>query len=173
MDGLAPLLVTFVGIIAASLLLQSLAFVGIYRSLRRLAARIDDVSSDLVKHVDAQSAKVEELLTIIKGMAEGVRTLQEGLSATGAIVQKRIVELDAFIAEVTDVARLQIVRVQDVVDTAARRIEETIDTFHNSVLVPVNEVNAIARGVKVALDVLLRKRKGPSSSTPQDEEMFI
>jgi methyl-accepting chemotaxis protein len=169
----STLLEIFTGVVAVSLLLQSLALVGIHRSIRSLASRVEAVSLNLVKNVDALSVKVDQLLATIKGMADGVHSLQENLTTTSAIVQKRVAELDSFLAEIADVARLQVLRIQDIVDTTSRRVEETIDVLSNSVLAPVTEVNAIVRGVKVGLDVLLRKRKSPSSSTPQDEEMFI
>jgi len=167
------LLELFTAIVAASLLVQSLAIFGIYRSIRSLAARIEVVSLSLVKNVDALSEKVDQLLATIKGMADGMHSLQENLTSASAIIKKRVADLDSLLAEVTDAARLQVVRIQDIVDTASRRVEETIDVLQNSVLAPVSEVNAIVRGIKVGLDVLLRKRKSPSSSTPQDEEMFI
>ncbi|HYK92316.1 MAG TPA: hypothetical protein VE398_26380 [Acidobacteriota bacterium] len=168
------LLEIFTGVVAVSLLVQSLAFFGIYRSVRNLASRIEAVSGSLVKNVDALSEKVNQLLATITGMAAGVRSLQENLTSTSAIVHKRVAELDSFVAEVTDTARLQVLRIQDVVDTASRRVEATLDVLQDGVLAPITEVNAIIRGVKVALDILLRKRKTPSSSTThQDEEMFI
>jgi hypothetical protein len=168
------LLEVFTGVVAVSLLLQSLALLGMYRSIRVLAARIEIVSGSLVKNVDALSQKVEQLIATILAVAEGARSLQENLTSTSAIVQKRVAELDSFIGEATDVARLQILRIQDVVDTASRRVEATLDVLHDNILAPVTEVSAIARGVKVALDVLLRKRKSPTGSTTlQDEEMFI
>ena len=158
---------------ALLVLVQSLALLGIYRSIRIVASRIDGISLKLAKSVDVFGERVDQLLAVIKGVADGVRSLQDNLTSTSAIVQKRVVELDSFLAEVTGAARLQVLRIQDVVDTASRRVEETIDVLQSSVLTPVTEVTAIARGVRVGLDVLLRKRKGPSGSAPQDEEMFI
>jgi methyl-accepting chemotaxis protein len=168
------LLEVFTGVVAVSLLLQSLALLGIHRSVRSLVSRIEAVSSNLIKNVDTLSEKVDKLLACIMGMADGVRSLQENLTSTSAIVRKRVAELDSFAAQVTDAARLQVLRIQDVIDTASRRVEETLDVLHDSVLAPVTEVNAIIRGVKVALDVILSKRKSSSgSATHQDEEMFI
>lgn len=167
------LLEIFTGVVAVSLLLQSLAFLAIHRSIRGLASRIDAVSVSLVKNITVLSEKVDQLLAIVKGMADGVRSLQENLTSTSAIVHKRVVELDSFLVEVTSAARLQVLRIQDVVDTASRRVEETIDVLQDSVVAPVTEVNAIVRGIKAGLDILFRKRKSPSSSTSQDEEMFI
>ncbi len=167
------LLEIFTGVVAVSLLLQSLALLAIHKSIRALGSRIETVSGNMLKNVDVLSGRVEQLVASLTGMADGVHSLQQGFASTNEIVRKRIVELDAFLGETTDIARLQVLRIQDVIDTAARRVEETIDTLNKSVLTPVTEVHAISRGVKVALDVLLRHRKSPSSSVPQDEEMFI
>ncbi|MFH1009716.1 MAG: hypothetical protein V1784_00600 [bacterium] len=166
------LLTIFTGVVAVVLLLQSFAFVGIYKSVRQLSTRMDSLSKDLLKKVDVLSTKVEDLLFTIKGMAEGLKSIQGKLADTTAIVHKRVVDLDTFLAETTSAARLEILRIQDVVDNVSRRIEETFDLLHNSILAPVNEVSAVIRGVKVGLDVLLRKRKSPSTSS-HDEEMFI
>ncbi len=167
------LLEIFTGVVAASLLLQGVVLLGIYRAIRSMAARIDGLTGRMTNNVATLSEKVEQLLVSVRGMADGIRSLQDNLSATGALIHKRAVELDAFIAEMTDVARLQVLRVQDVVDTASRRVEETINVLQNGVLGPVTEATAIIRGIKVGLDVLLRKRARPSGSTLQDEEMFI
>lgn len=167
------LLEFFTGIVALSLLLQSLALFGIYKSVRVMTSRIEVMSLKLSQNVDVLSEKVETLLSTVKGMADGVRSLQENLTSASLIVRKRVEELDSFVAEITSTARLQVLRIQDVVDTASRRVEETINVLQNSVIAPVTEAQAITRGIKVALDVLLRKRRGPSSSAPQDEEMFI
>lgn len=168
------LLEIFTGVVAVSLLLQSLALFGIYRSIRVLASRSEAVSNSLIRNVESLSEKVDRLLATLMGMAEGVRSLQENLTSTSAIVHKRVADLDVFVAQVTDSARLQVLRIQDVIDTASRRVEETLDVLHDSVLAPVTEVNAIIRGIKAALDVISRHRKSPSGSTSQqDEEMFI
>ncbi len=167
------LLVIFTGVVAVSLLLQSVALIVIYRSARELASRIEVLSKSLNKNVNTISEKMEQLLASFKAIADGVRSVQENLSATSAIVHKRAAELDAFVAEVTDVARLQVLRVQDVIDNAARRVEETIELLRSGVLTPVTEATAIIRGVRAGLNVFLRKQKRPSSSTLQDEEMFI
>ncbi len=167
------LLEVFTGIVAISLLIQSLALFGMYRSIKVMAARIEGMSVKLAENINVLSGNLESLLGTLRGIADGVRSLQDNLTSASAIVKKRVEELDAFVEEITNSARLQMARVQDVVDTASRRVEATLDVLQDSVLTPVTEVNAIIRGVKAAIDVLTRKRRRPSSSVSQDEEMFI
>jgi methyl-accepting chemotaxis protein len=166
-------LAVFSGIVAVTLFLQSFALLGLYRSLRRLSEHIENISKDLMKTVGTLSRDVGETLTSIKSMAEGVQAVSDKLTATSNIVQKRVSELDSFFKELTDAARLEVARIQDVVDVAVRQIEDTLSLLRRSVLSPVNEVNALVRGLRVGLDFFLRRPKTPTATSRLDEEMFI
>jgi hypothetical protein len=167
------LLTVFSGLVAVALLLQSLAMWGLHRSLRNVSARVDGLSKDLVKTADSISGSALDFLSSARGFVEKLSAVQENVTATSAVIHKRVVELDAFLDETTKAAQLQIVRIQEVVDTASRRVEETVSTLQNGVLTPVNEAHAIAAGVKAGLGYFFRNRKRPSSRSHQDEEMFI
>ncbi len=167
------ILTIIVAIVAVAFLIQSLAVLGMYRSTRALIGRFDRLSAELIKNAGEFTKQAEEVFGTVKVIAQKAQSLEENISATNAIVQKRIAKIDEFLEEATGAARLQIVRIQDVVDTAARNVEDAIETVHNGLMVPVTEVNAIVRAFKVGLDVLLHKRMRPTSPSRQDEEMFI
>lgn len=111
-------------------------------------------------------------MTTVNSMAEELKSVQDKLANTTAIVHKRVVELDSFLAETANIARLEILRIQDVVDLATRHIEETFELIHKSIARPISEISALHRGIKVGLDVLFHKRKSHIASS-QDDEMFI
>jgi hypothetical protein len=167
------LLTVFTGVLAVAVLMQSLLFFGIYKSVRRISAWMDSAGKDLLRNIEIISAKTEQSLTAIKGIAEGLKPIEEKLSDTTAIVHKRITEIDSFLAEATSAARLEILRIQDTIQTASRRVQATLDLLHDGILAPVNEIQAITRAVRVALDVFFRRRRNPSGTSAQDEEMFI
>jgi uncharacterized protein YoxC len=160
-------------LMAAALCVQVVALVGIWRTMRELYTRVDSVSKDLVRGVGTMSAEVSQAVTTIKSVAEGVHALSGRLSAVAEIVYNRVEEVDAFLKETTDSARLEIARIQDAVENASRQIEQTFDLLHRGIFVPVKEVSAVLRGFRAGLDFIFRKPKGPSSASPQDEEMFI
>ena len=169
-----PLLTVFTGVVALALLLQSLALIGLYRSVRNLSARVDVISKDLVKTVNALAGDVTQALATIKNAAEGVQSLKDKISATSDIIHQRVTEMDSFLTQLTDAARLEVARVQDAVDNASRHIEDTFELLHRSVIAPVREVTAIVSGIRVGLNFLLRKPpKSPSGASRLDEEMFI
>jgi len=166
-------LTIFTGVVALALLLQSLAFIGLYRSVRNLSARVDAMSKDLMRDVSALTEEVSQALATIKSVAEGVQALKEKISSTSDIIHKRVVDVDSFLRQLTDAGRLEIARIQDVVDTASRQIEDTLELLHRSVVIPVKEVTAIILGVKAGLNFLLRRPTSPSGASHLDEEMFI
>ena len=167
------LLTIFTGVLALAVLIQTLLFFGIYRTIRQLTSKMDGLGKDLIKNVEAISGKVEEGLATIKGIAEGIKPIRDRVAATTDIVHRRVMELDAFLDEATRTARLEILRVQDMIEQASQKVEETLELLRRGILTPLNEINAISRAIRVGIDVLFRRRKGPSSTSPQDEEMFI
>jgi hypothetical protein len=172
-DQLLVLIAVFTGIAALALLFQSIAFLAMARSVRQISSRMDRLGADVSKAIGTVTTKAEELLSLVKGVVERIHTLENSLNATSAVIQKRVVELDSFLEETTDTARLQVLRVQAVVENISSRVEETFDRLHQSVLAPVNEITAIIRGIRVGLDFLQRHRKPPGRASHQDDEMFI
>ncbi len=167
------LITIFTGIAALALLLQSFAFLFISRSMRSMSAKVDRMSADVTKAIGSLSSKAEDLLSIIKGIAAGIHTLEGNLTATSAVIQKRVGEIDVFLEETTEAARGQVVRIQGVVDNMSRKVEETFDLIHNGVITPAAELSALVKGIRAGLEFLLRTRKRPARTSHQEDEMFI
>ncbi len=173
METATTWLMVITAIMAVALFLQGLALVGLWRAMAALSTRVDGLSKELMRTVSVLSGEVGQAVTTIKSVAEGIQTLSGKLVATSEIIYKRVGEMDSFVHELTDAARLEIARIQDAIDTASRQIEETFELLHRGVLSPVREVAAIIRGFRVGLDFIFRRPRGPSNASPQDEEMFI
>ncbi len=163
----------FIGIIAGAFLVQALAVLTLSRSMQKMAVQFDALSRDLTRNISALSTKADTLLTTLNNVAGKLAALQESLAASSAIIHKRVADLDGFLDEATKAARLQIVRMQDVVDTTSRRVGDTVATIQRGVMAPVTEVHAILAGVRVALRYILGRKQRPSNRSLQDEEMFI
>jgi hypothetical protein len=170
---LLTVLTVFTGVVALVLLIHGIALLAIYRRIRDLSARIEDLSSNLMKQVDSLAVKADSFLSVVKTTAEKVHMMQENVAAITAVVHHRIIEVDAFLTEATEVGRLQIAKFQDVIDTTSRRIEETINTLQGTVLMPIAEIQALIRGVRTGLDVLFGRRRSAAGRLHNDEEMFI
>ena len=166
------LLIVFTGILAFAVLMQSLLFFGIYRSIRQMNEWLGVWSKEMLRNVQTMAAKVEEGVSTLKNTAESLKPITQNLVHTTQLVHNRVVELDQFIGETTRTAQLEFMRIQDTFQLAMRRAEQAIDTLRDSILAPINEASAVVRAVRTGLDVLFRRRRNPSVSA-QDDEMFI
>ena len=166
-------LTVFTGIVAAALLIQSIAFWKIATSVRSMSHRIDALSEDLQRKIATVTSGVADMVVTIKPVIETIQTIQQRFVASSDVIHKRVVELDVFVQEFQDAARAQLERFQDLADGTSKKVEETVETLQRSVLAPVTEITAILRGFKTGLDFFFRGRRSPSQHSHQDEEMFI
>ena len=167
------LLMIFAGILAVAVLIQSIVFISIYKSIRQLTNRMDSLSNDLLRNVEMVSEKVNEGLTIVRDIGEDLKPITSKIANTVDTIHSRVKEVDTFLTETTDTARTEITRIQDTINEASRRAQETIETLRNSILTPLGEINAITRAIRVVIDILFHRRRIPSNASVQDEEMFI
>jgi hypothetical protein len=165
------LLMVFTGILALAVVVQTVLFFGIYSAIRRMGTFLDGIGREYLRNANEISAKVDLTFNVIKETAEGFKPVRDKLVDTTEIIHGRVLEIDRFLAETSDMARQQIVGIQESFQAAIQKAEETLDLLHQSLLAPINEINAISRAVQVAIDVLFRRRRNPGSA--QDEEMFI
>ena len=167
------LLAIFTGVLAVAVLMQTFLFFGMYKSIRRITVWMEGVSKDLLSNVENISSKVDEGLNSIKSISDGLQPISEKLTNTTDVIYKRTLEVDAFLSDAIKTAQLEILRIQDTIQIATRRTQETIELLHSGIQSPISEINAIRRALTVAFDVLLRRRRNLSNTPTQDEEMFI
>jgi methyl-accepting chemotaxis protein len=165
------LLMVFVGILAAMVVVQTVLFFGMYRLVRHMSGAVDRMGKDLLGYIQVVSGKVEEGVGAIKGLAEGFKPIRDKLEDASDIIHNRVSDLDGIVAEIANTARAEVLRIQDIVQSGSEKVEETLELMRRSLLAPFNEINAISRAIRVAVDVLLRRKRTPGSA--HDEEMFI
>jgi uncharacterized protein YoxC len=167
------LLMVFIGILAFAVLVQSILFFLMYKTIRQLTDRMDGLSKDLVKQVQIITTNVEGVLSTIKGVAEVLQPVAQKLADSVDIVHGRIMDLDGFLGEVSNTARFEIARIQDTVHNATQRVQEAIEAVRDGILTPINQVTAITQALRAAMDILFRNRRRTSRMASQDDEMFI
>lgn len=171
-EAVPTLLVVFTGVVALAILLQALALIGLYRRFRDLSTRVAAVSAKVTKQLDSFGAQADSFFAMAKETAEKVHAMQENLTASTKVIHERIKQVDAFVAETTDAARLQMARLQDVIETTSQRFDETIEIVRDAIVVPATEVQAIVNAVRTGFNVFFSRRRSAVRSH-HDEEMFI
>lgn len=165
------LLTIFIIIAAAALVLQALAMFGIYTAMRRIQGDVTGIRSDVKQRLDPITQSVAE---IVADSREPLRAVMSNLAEVSRAVRERTNSVDAVLDDLLDKCRLQIVRIDQTITGVLEKVDKTTTMVQRNVVVPITEVSAVLKGLRVGLDFFLsRRRSGHASDVPQDEQMFI
>lgn len=165
------LLTIFIIIAAAAVLLQAFAMLGIYLAMRRIQGEVSGIRSDVKQRLDPITQSVTDIVTDTR---EPLRTVMSNLAEVSRAVREGTESVDAVLDELLDKFRLQVIRIDQTITDVLEKVDKTTTMVQRNVVVPVTEVSAVLKGLKVGLDFFLsRRRSGHPSDVPQDEQMFI
>jgi hypothetical protein len=163
----------FVIISAIALCIQAGMLTAIYKTTKSLQEKIDPlipkVESLVVKAntVAEQSGRqITEITTRANAILESSQDIVDSTKRQLAIVED--VVGDAAVR-----ARVQMERVELVLEDTLSRAHETVAVVHDGIMRPLREVNGIAAGVRAALGALARGNRPTVDRATSDEEMFI
>jgi len=167
------ILMIFSGVVTAALVVQTLVYLSLRRAIESVAVRFEEFSRDLRHKIDVHSNNLTELMSAVRPIIEQTQAVQSHLSGASKMIHDRVADMDEFLQETIDAARLQIVRIQDVIETTSHRVEGTVEVLHDNILKPIAEFNAIVRGLRTGLEFLFRGYRRSARQPHQEEEMFI
>lgn len=158
-------------LIAVAILMQAGAMVGIWLAIKKIPGQIESVRTEVKQRLDPLVQSATELLNESR---EPVRTITGNLAEISRLLRERSSNVDAALAELVDKSRLQIVRVDQMLSGVVEKVEDTAETVHRQVLVPIREVSAVIKGIRTGLEFLFSRRRTTSvSEATQDEQLFI
>ena len=161
-----PYLLAAVIISGIALLMNALASIGIYRSVRKLQQDV----APLIPEVKATLAQAQ------KTLADTTRDVREVTDRAKNVLESAQTQLDYFNqarGEVVTHLKVQGERVALVLDDILTRVQEVVGVVSGTVLRPVREVNGIVSGVKAAVQTFLSGRRPTVERATHDDEMFI
>ncbi|MFZ0322448.1 MAG: hypothetical protein WAL56_25200 [Candidatus Sulfotelmatobacter sp.] len=202
MENLVPI---FIAITTAAIVLQAGILVALYIGVRKTTTKLEGELVELkaktlpILHstdsmlvelrpkvtqiadnlVDLQP-KIGQVMDSLVELRPKVQAIADNLAETTASVRSEVQRVDATVSDVMDRARLQIIRVDEMLTRTFDRVEHTSDVVTKTVVSPVRQVSGIVRGVTAGVEFFLgnrsRKNNGdsrtPRRPVPQDE-MFI
>jgi hypothetical protein len=163
----------FVIISAIALCIQAGMLAGIYKTVKAMQETINPLVPKVESLVEKTNAAVEqggrqitEITTRANGILESSKDILDSTKRQLAIVED--VVGDAAVR-----AKVQMERVELVLDDTLSRAHETIAVFHDGVMRPLREINGLAAGVRAALAAMARGNRPTPDRATSDEEMFI
>lgn len=160
MEGLLTL---FVGLTAVAVMIQAGVLLAMYIVSRRISEQMELFIRDS-----------KELMVPLKGISENLRVATVNLAEIGQSAREQFRRVEGMVADTSEALHLQLARFDDVSRNLADRFGETAMIVQDSVLKPVRQVAAIAKGVGRGFETFVfRKQRSTVDQARQDEEMFI
>jgi methyl-accepting chemotaxis protein len=118
--------------------------------------------------------ETRELLGPVKAITENLRAASASLVEIGVTVREQFHRVETMVGDTGTALRAQLERIDRMTGDVSDRVQETAAIVQNSVLRPVREVAAIAKGVGRGFSTFFsrKNRKAADESRP-DEEPFI
>jgi hypothetical protein len=151
---------------AVALILQALLLLGVYKASKATHEQVMGLSDRAVSFFETTGQSIE---LSRKQLAEVAVKTSEVLDLT----QTQLVRIDDFLGEATLRARIQMDRVELVLDDTVAGLYAAATLLNKGILRPVREINAVAAGVQAALASLFRGQRLSVERATHDEEMFI
>jgi ABC-type transporter Mla subunit MlaD len=164
-------LIVVLFLVAIAVLMQAGAMVGIWLAIKSIRVEVQGVRADIKQRLDPLTQSVSEILT---NSREPVRTITQNLAEISQVLRERTSRVDEAVADLVDKSRLQVARIDQMVTGLVEKVETTADVVQRRVLVPLNEVAAVVKGVRTGLEFLFsRRRQTTVKESTQEEQLFI
>jgi hypothetical protein len=176
MEANEPLLYVMAGAVVVSALALALlaVFMGVMaRAATAIRSRLEQLAPKAESVLDSAEKTLAESKSQISELTAKASELTVKANAALEVTRLQLGKTDEFLTDLTQRARVQLDRVELVLDDTVSRVHETIVVLNKGVLWPLREVSAVGAGIRTALHYLVRGGKPSVDRATTDEEMFI
>jgi methyl-accepting chemotaxis protein len=162
----------FVVVAAVAIVLQTVILFVLYKALRQTSDRMEGIAGRLEQQATPVLATAAAILDDAKPKIAEITT---NLAETSASVRSHVGEVGHATSEIMERARLQAVRLDEFMISAAQKVEATSELLQHKVLSPMRKVRAVVTALNAGLSFFKSSRppRRNSSGEVEDEEMFI
>jgi hypothetical protein len=171
MESWMPL---FVVVTSIAVVLQAIVLIALFIQMRRTAARVEQVVTDI-------SGKVAPLISSVQILVDDISPRITGIVADASEITRlargEVQKVDRIVSEALERLRMQLIHVDHVLTGAIETVEEAGSQIKQSIWGPMIKATAMLRGVQAGIDFLrnVRQRRDRADIPvdQQDEGMFI
>ena len=164
-QNLLIIIAVFVFVAAAALCIQAGLLFAIFKTSRALEQK----AIPLIPKLDAL---VESSRIAIDDSRKQIHDITTKASEILDSTKVQLARVDEVLENAAGRAYIQMDRAEMVLDDAMSRAQETVAVVHSGIMKPLREIQGITAGVQAAIHFLLRGRRSHVQATA-DEEMFI
>jgi hypothetical protein len=166
-------MIGFIVVTALAIVIQTGVLLALYIAVKKSSVRIETLAGVL----ESRALPALDLARGLHGMLQEYRpkldVLVSNLAESSATVKQQIVQVDAALTEVLQRARLQAAQADEVLTRTLARVDNTAETIHHSLIVPVRQVGGVLQGISAGLAAFFNRRRGQVPAGPPKDEWFI
>jgi hypothetical protein len=119
--------------------------------------------------------ETRELMVPIRSITENLRVASANIVEIGNVAREQFRRVEGMVSDTHEVLQTQLTRLDTATREVVERVTGTAQVLQDSVVRPVREVAAIAKGVSRGLEALffLRRQRSTVDQAHSDEELFI
>ena len=151
---------------AVAIVVQAFMMMGVIRTAKTVLGRLDE----LIPRVESALARAESALE--RGSHRMEEVSNKSLEVI-SIARTQLARVDDLMGDATTRLKVQMDRVELVVDDMLTRVQETVAVFHNGIMRPLRQISGVAAGIRGTIDYLFKGGRPNVAQATQDEEMFI
>ncbi len=167
------LLLAFTGIAAAALVIQALMMVMIGVAVLKMRRQVTEMLPRVEELVTSTKITVDQSRRQIQEVTGKVLELSGKASEILDSTKIQVAKVDALISDVSGRARVQMDRMELVLDDTMDRAQSAVSAVHRGVTRPLRELHGLAVGLRTTFAFLLRGGRPNVDQATSDEEMFI
>jgi hypothetical protein len=164
-QNLLIIIAVFVFVAAVALCIQAALLFAVFKSTREIERK----TLPLLPKLDALA---ESSRLAIDDSRRQIHDITTKANEILDITKIQLVRVDEVMEDAAGRVRIQMDRAEMVLDDAMSRAQETVAVVHSGIMIPLREIQGVTAGVRAAIHFLLRGRNSHVQATA-DEEMFI
>jgi hypothetical protein len=151
---------------AIAIVIQLGILFGVYKAARGMQDQVAKIAPKAESLVDTAQRTVEESKKQILDITAKANQIIES-------TRGQMAKLEELVTDASGRARVQMDRIEMVMDDTVTRVQETVNLVHTGVMRPLRQVNGVAAGIRTAVAQLMRGGRPSVAQATSDEEMFI
>jgi hypothetical protein len=156
------MLTIFVALTALAVITQAVVLVAIYLQSKRLSDRLERFMNE-----------TRELMAPVKTITENLQTASANVVEIGASAREQFRRVERMVTDTGEVLQTQLARLDSATRDVVERVNATAEILQDSIIRPVREVAALAKGLSRGVETYFHRQKRPVDQAHQDEELFI
>ncbi len=167
-------LITVTLVVALVALISQTVFIfGLFMSAKAIQQKLTVLVPRVESFIDNAEKTITDGRKQIADVSASANSVMAKANEIMEISRAQVVRVDALMTDASGRARIQMDRVELMLDDTLSRVQETVVTVQGTILKPVREINAVAVGLRTAIQTLVKGGRPSVAQATTDEEMFI